>query len=86
MRENQQLRNALQQLSQQQGIGMAIDNTPDYAPSDSVALSRTAGSSNGTSPFYFSDMSSQPQNTIPSPQLISPDSYGTLLFFVNVNL
>ncbi|RBR13314.1 uncharacterized protein FIESC28_08280 [Fusarium coffeatum] len=77
MRENQQLRNALQQLSQQQGIGMAIDNTPDYAPSDSIALSRTAGSSNGTSPFYFSDMSSQPQNTMPSPQLISPEFYGT---------
>lgn len=82
MRECQQLRanleNALQQLSQQE-IGMAVDirsNDGSYPPTGSATLSKTAGSSNGTSPFYFSDTGSYPRDTLPSPQLISPESFG----------
>jgi hypothetical protein len=77
MRECQQLRasleNALLQLSQQ-GIGMAFDGS--YPPTESVALSKTTGSSNGASPFYFNDLGTQPRDTIPSPQMISPESFG----------
>ncbi|KAG8676460.1 hypothetical protein FPOAC1_002464 [Fusarium poae] len=78
-RECQQLRvdleNALQQLSKQ-WIGMAVDGS--NPPSESVALSRTTGSTSDASPFNFSDFSNQPRDTIPSPQMISPESFGDL--------
>ncbi|RGP71353.1 hypothetical protein FLONG3_7137 [Fusarium longipes] len=79
MRQCQQLRaeleTALQQLSQQ-GIGMAIDG--DYHPAESAALSGTTVSPNSVSPFNIDDWDAQHRDIIPSPQMISPESFGDL--------
>ncbi|KAF5012637.1 hypothetical protein FDECE_1329 [Fusarium decemcellulare] len=82
-RECEQLRaglqNALHQLSQQ-GVDVSGELKSKDAgyPANEYATppSRTVGSSTGASPIYLGDFGNHAVDIVPSPQLISPESFG----------
>ncbi|EXA43177.1 hypothetical protein FOQG_13036 [Fusarium oxysporum f. sp. raphani 54005] len=79
-RECEQLRaglqNALQQLSQGPNSTDTGFREINYPINDYATPSRTTGSSSGASPMYLGDPGYQSVDIIPSPQLISPSSFG----------
>ncbi|KAI8713976.1 hypothetical protein NCS52_01116700 [Fusarium sp. LHS14.1] len=82
MRECEQLReglqNALHQLSQL-GVNVPAEiksKAGGDAPNEYASPSTATGLSTSVSPIYLGDLGSQTIDIIPSPQLISPESFG----------
>ncbi|KAJ4209705.1 hypothetical protein NW759_013349 [Fusarium solani] len=82
MRECEQLRenlqNALHQLSQL-GVNVPAEmksKASGHAPNEYASPSTATGLSTSVSPMYLGDCGSQAVDIIPSPQLISPESFG----------
>ncbi|KAI1047858.1 hypothetical protein LB505_012253 [Fusarium chuoi] len=79
-RECEQLRAGLQNALQQLSLGPNSTDTGfreiNYQINDYATPSRTTGSSSGASPMYLGDPGYQSVDIVPSPQLISPSSFG----------
>ena len=82
MRECEQLReglqNALHQLSQL-GVNVPAEiksKASGNGPNEYASPSTATGLSTSVSPIYLGDLGSQTIDIIPSPQLISPESFG----------